>query len=144
LRAIGSAFARAVRQCQPAPSRAKRGRISQPSLRQEIAMAAVEPFLAMLERGQDSALLRFSLGNEYLKRDAPEQAIAHLARALEQDPGYSAAWKLYGKALAALGEHERALEVFDQGIAQAESKGDVQAAKEMRVFRKRAAVQARH
>ena len=102
-------------------------------------MAAVDQFLTMLERGQDSALLRFSLGNEYLKMDAPEQAAEHLAEAVAQDPSYSAAWKLYGKSLAALGEHQRAVEVLDQGIARAEEKGDAQAVKEMRVFRKRAA-----
>lgn len=102
-------------------------------------MAAIDQFLAMLERGQDSALLRFSLGNEYLKMDAHEQAAEHFAQAVAQEPTYSAAWKLYGKALSALGEHRRALEVLDQGIARAEEQGDAQAAKEMRVFRKRAA-----
>lgn len=102
-------------------------------------MAAIDTFLTMLERGQDSPLLRFSLGNEYLKLEEPELAAEHLAAAVEADPSYSAAWKLYGKALTALGDPARALEVFDRGIAAAEKKGDAQAVKEMRVFRKRAA-----
>jgi Tfp pilus assembly protein PilF len=91
----------------------------------------------MLADGKDSALLRYSLGAEYLKEDAFEQAVAHLALAVATDPGYSAAWKLYGKALAGLGRHKAALDAFDRGIAVAEHKGDVQAAKEMKVFRKR-------
>jgi tetratricopeptide (TPR) repeat protein len=101
-------------------------------------MGIIANFEAMLARGQDTALLRYSLGNEYLKADELDKAAAHLAEAVRLDPGYSAAWKLYGKALLALGRHAEAIAAFDRGIATAESKGDVQAAKEMRVFRKRA------
>lgn len=97
----------------------------------------LENLTAMLARGQDSALLRYSLGNEYLKQGQAEAAVTHLAEAVRQDPAYSAAWKLYGRALAELGRHADAVAVFDQGIAAAESRGDVQAAKEMRVFRGR-------
>lgn len=100
-------------------------------------MGMIENFEAMLARGQDSALLRYGLGNEYLKAEKYEKAVEQLAEAVRMDPGYSAAWKIYGKALIAAGRHREALEVFDQGIATAERKGDVQAAKEMRVFRKR-------
>jgi Tfp pilus assembly protein PilF len=92
----------------------------------------------MLNRGQDSALLRYSLGNEYLKQEDFHRAVEHLARAVELDPAYSAAWKLYGKALTAAGRHARAIAAYRRGIAAAEGKGDVQAAKEMRVFLKRA------
>lgn len=93
---------------------------------------------AMLLRGQDSALLRYALGNAYLSEDRPTEAIPHLAEAVRREPGYSAAWKLYGKALAATGDYRTAIEVFEQGIAVAEQRGDRQAAKEMRVFQRRA------
>lgn len=101
-------------------------------------MSILDNLHTMLDRGQDSALLRFGLGNEYLKTEDPARAVLHLAEAVRLDPTHSAAWKLYGKALAALGRHAEAIEVFDQGIAVAEHKGDLQAAKEMGVFRKRA------
>jgi len=101
-------------------------------------MGMIENLQAMLARGQDSALLRYSLGNELLKQDDAATAIEHLAEAVRQDPQYSAAWKLYGKALDAAGRHLEAIDAFDHGIATADSRGDVQAAKEMRVFRKRA------
>lgn len=91
----------------------------------------------MLAAGRDSPLLRFSLGEVLLKEDRPADAVAHLRSAVEQDPGYSAAWKLYGKALAASGQPEAAAAAFDTGIATAEERGDKQAAKEMRVFLKR-------
>lgn len=91
----------------------------------------------MLAAGRDSPLLRFSLGEIYLKENRPAEAAGHLRAAVEQDSEYSAAWKLYGKALAANGEHEAATRAFETGIATAEARGDMQAAKEMRVFLKR-------
>ncbi|MBI4692690.1 MAG: tetratricopeptide repeat protein [Gammaproteobacteria bacterium] len=92
----------------------------------------------MLAAGQDTAVLRFSLGNAYLATD-PARAAGHLARAVELDPKYSAAWKLLGKALAAANRGAEARDAYMQGIAVAESKGDIQAAKEMKVFLKRLA-----
>ena len=92
----------------------------------------------MLAQGQDTALLRFSLGNAYLGAGTAEEAVPHLERAVELDPDYSAAWKLLGRALADCGRAHDAVAAFDHGIAVAEQRGDVQAAKEMNVFRKRA------
>lgn len=90
----------------------------------------------MLARGGESALLRFSLGNAQLADD-PAAAATHLRRAVELDPDYSAAWKLLGRALVQDGQAEAAREAWTRGIAVAEARGDVQAAKEMRVFLKR-------
>lgn len=101
-------------------------------------MDMIENLKKMLAGGQDNALLRYSLGNAYLKAGQYGEAIVHLAHAVAHDPGYSAAWKLYGKALAAEGRNREAVAVFDKGIGIAEAKGDIQAAKEMKVFRKRA------
>jgi predicted Zn-dependent protease len=100
-------------------------------------MSVIQNFEAMLARGQDSALLRYGLGNAYLNAANPGSAIPHLAEAVHLDPGYSAAWKVYGKALAAAGRHAEAVVALGQGITTAEAKGDVQAAREMQVFLKR-------
>lgn len=97
----------------------------------------VERFEKLLEQGQDNAMLRFTLGQGYLKNGDPAAAARHLARAVEHDRDYSAAWKLYGRALAESGETERALDVYREGIEVAEARGDKQAAKEMQVFVKR-------
>ena len=91
----------------------------------------------MLERGQDSPLLRYSLGRECLKAGDLVAAIDHLRRAVEQNPRYSAAWKALGEAHAEAGSPARAIEVYERGIAAAEANGDLQAAREMRVFLKR-------
>jgi predicted Zn-dependent protease len=100
-------------------------------------MAIVDNLEAMLARGQDSALLRYSLGGEYLKLDQPGKAAEHLRQAVVKDPKYSAAWKLLGKALAEAGHNDEAIKAYEDGIKVAEEKGDKQAAKEMVVFLRR-------
>lgn len=114
---------------------AKRGLY--PQGKTAMVSAALQNLERMLESGKDSALLRFALGNEYLKLDQPLKAVTHLHAALSFDPGYSAAWKLLGKALAQAGQLEEALAAYRQGIEAAEKKGDKQAAKEMMVFARR-------
>ncbi len=101
-------------------------------------MGITENFESLLAQGRDDALLRYSLANEYFKAGRFDLAVDHLQRALEHDSAYSAAWKLYGKALMELDDPQGALRAFDKGIAAAEGRGDIQAAKEMRVFQKRA------
>lgn len=97
----------------------------------------LDNFLALLAGGRDNALLRFSLGNEYLKQGDALSAAEHLRRAVEHDPKYSAAWKLLGRALTDIEAWQDALSAYQQGIAVAEARGDKQAAKEMAVFARR-------
>lgn len=91
----------------------------------------------MLAAGQDSAMLRFTLGNGYLKEGRAAEAVDHLREAVRQQPDYSAAWKALGRALAEAGDSAGALAAYEDGIRIAEQRGDLQAAKEMRVFRRR-------
>ncbi len=86
---------------------------------------------------RDGALLRFSLGSEFLNASEPLRAAEHLREAVQKDPKYSAAWKLLGRSLAEAGKAQEALDAFRRGIQAAEEKGDKQAAKEMTVFARR-------
>jgi hypothetical protein len=81
---------------------------------------SVESLEALLATQGESALLRFSLGNACVD-SAPTQAIEHLRR------------------VVASGARAEASAAYSQGIAVAERRGDIQAAKEMRVFLKRLA-----
>lgn len=101
--------------------------------------SAIENLEKMLAGGRDGALLRFSLGSEYLKQQDAAAAAEHFARAVKYDPGYSAAWKMLGRALNEAGRPAEALEAYRQGVAVAENKGDIQAAREMKVFARRIA-----
>jgi Tfp pilus assembly protein PilF len=95
------------------------------------------PLEKLLAAGQDNLMLRFGLGSAYLKQGDHARAIDHLRAALRHDPGHSASHKLLGKALAAAGRHTEAIAAYEDGIRNAEAKGDIQAAKEMKVFLKR-------
>jgi Flp pilus assembly protein TadD len=102
-----------------------------------MAMTTLENLLKLLDTPRDGALLRFSLGSEFLKAGDIPQAVAQLRLAVAKDPKFSAAWKVLGKALADMGDLGEALTAYRQGIAVAEARGDVQAAKEMKVFARR-------
>lgn len=97
-------------------------------------MSLIENLEKMLADGKDDAMLRFGLGNAYFQNKDYDKAAEHLARALELDKGYSAAWKLLGKSLVQLNDPDAAKRTFEQGIEHAEEKGDKQAVKEMQVF----------
>ncbi|WP_335622185.1 tetratricopeptide repeat protein [Acidihalobacter ferrooxydans] len=96
-----------------------------------------ERFEQMLATGQDNALLRFSLGNAYYKKQRFADAAEQLRAAVAHDPQYSAAWKLLGRALAEAGDAAGAIQAYREGIAVAEARGDKQASKEMQVFLRR-------
>jgi Tfp pilus assembly protein PilF len=100
-------------------------------------MSNIETFKALLEKGNDNTLLRYSLGNEYMKAADFKSAIMHLEKAIEFNQKYSAAWKLYAKALVENNQPREAISAYENGILIAEENGDKQAAKEMRVFLKR-------
>ena len=100
--------------------------------------AARANFERMLAAGTDNALLRFSLGQECLRANEPAAAAAHLERAVQFDAGYTAAWKLYARALTESGQVAAAIIAYRQGIAVAQRNGDKQALREMEVFLRRA------
>src|SRR5258706_3798061 len=102
-----------------------------------IAMESVERFEALLAAGKDGALLRFGLGSAYLKAGDARRAAEHFRAATTQDAGYSAAWKLLGKALEASAQPGEAMQAYRLGIQAAERRGDKQAGREMGVFVKR-------
>lgn len=102
-----------------------------------MASALISSLEKLLGTPRDGALLRFSLGTEYLKAGDVPRAIEALREAAARDPGYSAAWKALGRALADAGRDAEALEAWANGIAAAQRKGDRQAEKEMTVFARR-------
>ena len=89
------------------------------------------PTIANLEKliggPRDGALVRYALGNEWLKAGDPIRAIESLRAAVAFDAQYSAAWKQLGKALESAGQTEEALKAFrrcaggarDGGVRQA-------------------------
>lgn len=101
------------------------------------ATTAITNLEKLLGGPRDGALLRFSLGNEYLKAGDSVRAAEALREAVRRDARFTAAWKLLGKALTDVGDLPAALAAYQEGIATADARGDVQAGKEMRVFARR-------
>lgn len=95
---------------------------------------STEALEKLLAKGSDNALLRFGLGKGYLDAGNPALAAEHLRHCVTFDAGYSAAWKLLGKALQASADLDGARQAWQQGISAAQAKGDKQAEKEMTVF----------
>ena len=100
-------------------------------------MSQIETFEAMLSKGQDNEMLRYTLGNAYFSEKRFAEAVVHLQKAVVHKPDYSAAWRLLGRALAGGEQFVEAKEAFDEGARVAEANGDKQTAKEINVFRKR-------
>ncbi len=92
---------------------------------------------AMLGKGTDNMLLRFSLGKAYAEQGAFGKAEAHLRAALAFDPTYSVAWKWLGKACLGLGDKSGARAAWESGLQAAQARGDQQVVKELQVFIKR-------
>lgn len=102
-------------------------------------MKRIAALRAQIGGPRDGALLRYSLGAALLEAGDTAEAIAQLRAALGFNADYSAAWKLLGKACLQSGDARAAAEAWQRGLAAAKARGDVQAAKEMRVFLKRLA-----
>lgn len=96
--------------------------------------ARAKQFEALIALDPKDTMLRFGLARMLLADGRAAEAAVHLAEAVAVDPTYSAAWRDLGRALAESGDPAGARRAFEQGIPAAEQKGDLQAAKEMRVF----------
>ena len=104
--------------------------------------ANIEALERLIERGQDSAMLRLTLGSAMHEQGETEKALEHLRRALDLDPEYSAAWKLLGQVYRDDGRLGEAKETWEHGLTVAEGKGDMQVVRELEVFLRKLEKQA--
>ena len=92
------------------------------------------PFEALLQAEPDDTTLLYGLGRKLLTDGHPARAEPHLAHCCEVDPSYSAAWRELGRARQETGDTEGARDAYTKAIAAADEKGDLQVAKEAKVF----------
>ncbi len=96
-----------------------------------------EMFRKLLEKDPDNPMILFSLGNELFKEGRYPEAREHLARAVENKPDYSVAYRTLGRAHYELHENAEARRVFTKGREVAQENGDLQTVKEIDVFMRR-------
>ena len=97
-------------------------------------MKTLKKLKAALENGEDTALLRFSLGSAYLKKKEVHKAIENLSKAVEMDSTQATSWKLLGQAYASNEQYDDAREAFKKSLGIAESKENRFLIKELNDF----------
>ena len=100
-------------------------------------MKIIDNLEKMLAEGRDDAMLRFGLGSAYFNDKRFSDAVPHLRACIAHDTGYTAAYKLLGKALIKIDDNEGAKKVFEAGLPIAIEKGDKQTEREINAFLKK-------
>ena len=98
----------------------------------------VDRFLAMIEKDQDNAMVRLSLGTAYIEEKLYPEAIKHLRTAVSHDESYSVAWLKLAKAYELAGDYVHALDTYKKTIEIAAEKGDMQVVKQAEVLLQKA------
>jgi Flp pilus assembly protein TadD len=96
-----------------------------------------EMFRKLLEKDPENPMVLFSLGTEMFKEGRYPEAREHLARAVENKPDYSVAYRMLGRAHFELREDAEARRVFTKGREVAQENGDLQTVREIDVFLRR-------
>jgi predicted Zn-dependent protease len=104
----------------------------------ELLEQRVAKLRGFAERSPDDELAWFGLGRALLDLGRAAEAVAPLRRATACKADYSAAWRELGRALSASGDRAAAASAWRQGLVVAERTGDLQTAREIEVFLRRA------
>ena len=96
-----------------------------------------DTFRKLLEKDPDNAMILFSLGAELFKEGRYQEARGLLARAVENKPDYSVAYRMLGRAHYELAENAEARRIFAEGREVAQENGDLQTVREIDVFLRR-------
>jgi predicted Zn-dependent protease len=114
-------------------------RLERPGRRRcaEMETPRAEMFRKLLDKDPENPMILFSLGNELFKEGRYPEAREHLARAVENKPDYSVAYRMLGRAHYELDERAEARRVFEKGREVAQDNGDLQTVREIEVFLRR-------
>ncbi len=91
----------------------------------------IERFKKVIELDPNDVLGYFSLGNAYLDAYKKDLARQTFEKAVQVDPDHSSSYYGLGQAWEALGNQEKAVEIYKQGIAVADKKGDMMTQRKM-------------
>lgn len=79
-------------------------------------MDRLDALLQFHEEDPTDAFTQFAIAQEYLKREAPEQALTFFERLAETNPDYTGTYYHLGKLYQRLGRNDDALTTYRRGI----------------------------
>lgn len=88
-------------------------------------------FLQVLEIDAEDTVALYGMGDIAFYRENFKEAVVNLEKVVQFDEKYSAAYLLLGKSLEAMGNLERAMQVYKKGIEVASKRGDMMPANDM-------------
>lgn len=98
---------------------------------EQAALSRMQQLQRMLERSPDDAFLLYGLALEFKKGHDSKQAITHLDRVIQIDPGYCYAYFQKGQVYESIGDLDAARKAYREGIDAARKKGDDHARSEL-------------
>jgi cytochrome c-type biogenesis protein CcmH/NrfG len=101
------------------------------------AAEKIDQLQAMAQADPSDPLTYFLLGSELLRAARHSEAAVALERSLDLKPAQPAASRLLGDAYRKSGDTAAAVAAYRRAVELAESTGDLQVAREARVFLKR-------
>jgi Tfp pilus assembly protein PilF len=78
-----------------------------------------------LQQSPNDCFLNHALALEHIKVGEDTEARALFEKNLENDPSYLATYYHYGKLLERVGEQEKAIAIYEQGMTTSKSAGDM-------------------
>ena len=91
----------------------------------------IERLMAFLKDSPHDSFLNHALALEYVKAGNEELARKHFEINLAGFPGYVATYYHLGKLLERVGERERAIAIYEQGMEQAKAAKDMHSYNEL-------------
>lgn len=83
----------------------------------------LKQLFTFLERSPQDSFTLYSIGLEYLKSEAYDQALVYFERVFDFDPDYLGTYYQLGKCLRLSGDDDRAMEIYRKGMEKAREQG---------------------
>ena len=95
------------------------------------AMPSLEQLLPLLTAEPDDSFLRYAVAMEYARLGKDDEALGEFAELMRRHPDYVPAYFMGGRTAETKGDIEKAKELYKAGIVVAQRVGDTHAAGEI-------------
>jgi Tfp pilus assembly protein PilF len=87
-------------------------------------MSRIEKLISFIETTPNDSFLQHALALEYVKVGEDATAEKLFTEILAREPGYVGSYYHLGKLLERIGQNEKAIEIYKQGMGEAKKAGD--------------------